>query len=205
MRPFTLTVHLLYMAGFAQVFAQPNVVRDLAKGRRAAQESIYRDFSKPVYSMALQILQDVQLAEDVTHDTFVDVFKKTSKLKNHSSFKGWIRKIAVNRCLMTLRSRTYRNSLTEDLQTLTENPESIDHESAIDIEHALQELAPTTRMIVWLYIVEGYTHGEIGELFEKSPSYSKSQVSRALVKLRDSKHGNPVTNNHSTCSATGIR
>ncbi len=205
MRPFTLAVHLLYMAGFAQVFAQPNVVRDLAKGKRAAQESIYRDFSKPVYSMALQILQDVQLAEDVTHDTFVDVFKKTSKLKNHSSFKGWIRKIAVNRCLMTLRSRTYGNSLTEDLQTLTEKPESIDHESAIDIEHALQELAPTTRMIVWLYIVEGYTHGEIGELFEKSPSYSKSQVSRALVKLRESKHGNPVTNNHSTCSATGIR
>lgn len=205
MRPFTLAVHLLYMAGFAQVFAQPEVVRDLAKGRRAAQESVYRDFSKPVYSMALQILQDVQLAEDVTHDTFVDVFKKTSKLKNHSSFNGWIRKIAVNRCLMTLRSSTYRNLLSEDLQTLTEKPESIDHESAIDVEHALQELAPTTRMIVWLYIVEGYTHGEIGELFEKSPSFSKSQVSRALVKLRETKDGNRIAKNHSTSSATGIR
>lgn len=193
------------MAGIAQIFARPNVVRDLAKGNRAAQESIYRDFSKPVYSMALQILRDVQLAEDVTHDTFVDVFKKTSKLENHSSFNGWIRKIAVNRCLMVLRSRTYRNSLEENLQTLTEKPQSTDHESAIDIEHALQELSPTTRMIVWLYIVEGYTHGEIGELFEKSPSYSKSQVSRALVKLRESKHGNRIAKSHPTSSATGIK
>ena len=81
----------------------------------------------------------------------------------------------------------------------------MDHESAIDIEHALQELAPTTRMIVWLYIVEGYTHGEIGELFEKSPSYSKSQVSRAMVKLRESKHSSRIANNHSANSATGIR
>ncbi len=193
------------MAGFARVLAQPDVVRDLAKGRRTAQEAIYRDFSKPVYNMAFQILRDIQLAEDVTHDTFIDVFRKTSKLKNHSSFNGWIRKIAVNRCLMVLRSSSYSNLLSENLQTLTEKPESIDHESAIDVEHALQELAPTTRMIVWLYIVEGYTHGEIGELFEKSPSYSKSQVSRALAKLRESKHGNHIAKTHSTSSATGIR
>ena len=203
MRPFRLAVHLLYMAGFARVLAKPDVVRDLAKGRRAAQESIYRDFSKPVYSMALRILQDIQLAEDVTHDTFIDVFGKTSRLKDHSSFNGWIRKIAVNRCLMVLRSGTYRNLLSEDLKTLAEKSESMDHESAIDIENALQELSPTSRMIVWLYIVEGYTHGEIGELFEKSPSYSKSQVSRAMVKLRESKHANRIAKNRSTSSTRG--
>lgn len=191
------------MAGFARVLAKPDVVRDLAKGRRAAQESIYRDFSKPVYSMALRILQDIQLAEDVTHDTFIDVFGKTSRLKDHSSFNGWIRKIAVNRCLMVLRSGTYRNLLSEDLKTLAEKSESMDHESAIDIENALQELSPTSRMIVWLYIVEGYTHGEIGELFEKSPSYSKSQVSRAMVKLRESKHANRIAKNRSTSSTRG--
>lgn len=193
------------MAGFSQLLAQSDVVRDLAKGRRAAQESIYRDFSKPVYTMAFQILRDIQLAEDVTHDTFVDVFKKTSRLKNHSSFNGWIRKIAVNRCLMVLRSSSYRNLLSENLQTVSEKSVSIDHESAIDIERALQKLSPTSRMIIWLYIVEGYTHGEIGELFEKSPSYSKSQVSRALAKLRESKPGNHISEDHTACSMTGIR
>lgn len=68
------------MAGFAGVVVRPEVVRDVAKGRRRALESIYKDFSKPVYTMAFQVLRDVQLAEDVTHDTFVDVFTNASKI-----------------------------------------------------------------------------------------------------------------------------
>lgn len=185
MRPLTPAVHLLYMAGFVDVDIQSEVVRDLVKGKPNAQESIYRDFSKPVYSMALQILRNVQLAEDVTHDTFVDVFTNTSKLRDHTLFAAWIRKIAVNRCLMVLRSSSYKNSVSTDSLAPKEISESTDHESAIDIERALKMLKPTTRMIVWLYVVEGYTHLEIGQLFDKSQSYSKSKVSRALASLRE--------------------
>lgn len=164
---------------------RPKVVRDLVRGRQGAQESVYKDFSKPVYSMALQILRNVQLAEDVTHDTFVDVFTNTSKLRDHSALAAWIRKIAVNRCLMVLRSSSYKNSVSTDSLAPKEISETTDHESAIDIERALKMLQPTTRMIVWLYVVEGYTHSEIGRLFDKSQSYSKSKVSRALASLRE--------------------
>ena len=180
------------MAGFAGVVVRPEVVRALAKGRRHAQESIYRDFSKAVYTMAFQVLQDVQLAEDVTHDTFVDVFTNSSKLRDLSSFPGWIRRIAVNRCLMVLRSSAYRSTVPHNEQNLRDDSIVIDHEGAIDLERALQVLPSVSRAVVWLFVVEGYTHAEIGDLFHKSESFSKSQLNRALMKLRDTLRGNVV-------------
>ncbi|MCY4144224.1 MAG: sigma-70 family RNA polymerase sigma factor [Gammaproteobacteria bacterium] len=174
------------MAGFASVVVRPEVVRAVAKGNRDAQESIYRDFSKPVYTMAFQILQNMQLAEDVTHDTFVAVFTKSPKLRDPTSFSGWIRRIAVNHCLMVLRSSSHKHAVPWDEQTLAEDSTVVDHERTIDLERALQVLPPATRLVVWLYVVEGYTHAEIGNLFEKSQSFSKSQLSRALSKLRHS-------------------
>ncbi len=193
------------MAGFAGVVVRPEVVLACAKGRRSAQESIYKDFSKPVYTMALQILQNVQLAEDVTHDAFVDVFTNASKLREPSSFAGWIRRIAVNRCLMVLRSSSYKSTVSTDEQTFKDDSQTLDHESTIDLERALKVLPSDTRMVIWLYVVEGYTHAEIGDLFQKSESFSKSQVSRAFARLRDSNQINDAALDHSHRHSTIAR
>ena len=185
------------MAGFAGVVVRPEVVREVAKGRSHAQESIYEDFSKPVYTMAFQVLRDVQLAEDVTHDVFVDVFTNASKLRDPSSFSGWIRRIAVNRCLMVLRSSSYKSTFSADEQTLSDESIAIDHEGFIDLERALQVLPSISRAVIWLFVVEGYSHSEIGDLFHKSESFSKSQLKRALAKLRGRLGGNAVAIDHS--------
>jgi len=54
----------------------------------------------------------------------------------------------------------------------------------IDLERAFEQLTDTSRAVVWLHDVEGYTHEEIGELMGKSVSFSKSQLARAHVRLR---------------------
>ena len=54
----------------------------------------------------------------------------------------------------------------------------------VDVERALARLPDASRVVVWLHDVEGLTHAEIAELFGRSSSFSKSQLSRAHVKLR---------------------
>ena len=54
----------------------------------------------------------------------------------------------------------------------------------IDLERAFEQLTDTSRAVVWLHDVEGYTHEEIGELMGKSVSFSKSQLARAHARLR---------------------
>ena len=54
----------------------------------------------------------------------------------------------------------------------------------MDLEAALERLPETSRAVVWLHDVEGYTHEEIAGMMDKTPSFSKSQLSRAHAKLR---------------------
>ncbi len=55
----------------------------------------------------------------------------------------------------------------------------------IDIESALRRLSPQARAVLWLHDVEGYTHVEIAALYGKTPSFSKSQLMRAHLRLRE--------------------
>jgi RNA polymerase sigma factor (sigma-70 family) len=54
----------------------------------------------------------------------------------------------------------------------------------VDLERALEQLSETSRAVVWMHDVEGYTHEEIAEMMGKTVSFSKSQLARAHVRLR---------------------
>ena len=160
----------------------------LAKARKGdveAMEYLYRTYSSAVYSLALRISSSSADADDITQDTFIEVFKKLDQYRGDCPFWGWLRRIAVNTTLMKLR-RDKNSPLS--LDEFTELPEMVTHTdqaaNLLDLEKVLSELSSTARAVVWLHDIEGYTHDEIGQMMDKTPSFSKSQLSRAYDKLR---------------------
>ena len=161
------------------------VVERLKRGDADAREWVYRAFSRKVFTMARRMLGDAGLAEDATQDTFVDVLCKAGSLKRNDALAPWVRRIAVNHCLMRLRSPWFkrRETVRSDVE-LARSDEGL-LEVATDLERALDSLPAKTRSVIWLHDVEGYTHKEIGRLFGRTASYSKSQLARGYRRLRE--------------------
>lgn len=164
-------------------------------GDARAREAIYRAFERPVFTLALRLVPHRATAEDLAQDVFVDVLSRLGQYDGRGSFAGWVRAIAVNRCLMHLRSpwqrgRRWLVRLVDAPPEQVERPdESVtDCADALDLERALARLPDAARAVVWLHDVEGYTHEEIGLLFDSTPSFSKSQLARAHECLRRSLH-----------------
>ena len=172
------------MSRFSRIEIGPRVVRLLKRGDRRAAEHVYRCLSPLVHGLARRILQDGQLAAEVTQDTFVDVLEKAVNLENDQALVGWVRSIAVNHCLMRLRSPWYQRRDAE-VRAETEDPSNNNArlDGLADIERALAHLPAETRFVVWMHEVEGYTHMEIGGLCGRSTSYSKSQLARGYAQL----------------------
>ena len=168
------------MSRFGDIRLDAAIIRRLMRGERKAQEIVYRAYANPVYTMARRMLRDPGLAEEATQDTFVDVLTGASKIERVEALGGWIRTIAVNQCLMRLRSPWHRrrDELVDDEPT-----DDLSPGRAIDIDRALGQLSGNARMVVWLHCIEGYTHDEIAAAFGRSPSFSKSQLARAYRKL----------------------
>ena len=181
------------MSRFAGIRIDLGIVRRLQAGDRKAQEIVYRAYVDAVYTMARRVLGDAALAEEVTQDTFVDMIEKAAQLDRPAQLGGWLRSIAVNHCLMRLRSPWFkrREPMADDLRTVSEGVGR-----ALDVEAALDRLPKQARMIVWMHCVEGYTHEEIGHAFGHTASFSKSKLARALSQLRRQMAAPQALNHH---------
>jgi RNA polymerase sigma-70 factor (ECF subfamily) len=168
----------------------------LKRGDLRAQESIYRTFQRPVFDLASRMSGCSHLAADITQDTFMRAFAKVKTFRGDSPFWGWLRQIAVRETLQVLRKRKRWTVLIPEAHEAAAAPDSDDSL----LEQALTLLPDTARAVVWLYHVEGYTHPEIADLMGKTPSFSKSQLSRAHAKLRGILHPDALPPAPSTVS-----
>jgi len=170
-------------------FLDPDVPGHLLAAARAgdmsAHEALFRRFHTPVYNLALRMLPDRALAEEVVQDTFIEVIRRIGDYRGDAPLGGWIRRIAINFSLMQMRSGWHRRSVplaaAGDVATVGNPARGSD---LSDLEKALGHLSEKARSVVWLHDVEGLTHKEIGELMGKTASFSKSQLARAHERLR---------------------
>lgn len=172
------------------------LVERAKRGDLAAHERIYREHSGMAFSAARRLLVEPDLAEEVVQDTFVDVIRKIDSYRGDAPLGAWIRRIAVNRALMFLRSYWHKHGQLAEEDALEryqggEAPAPVAEGS--DLAEALDELSPVARTVVWLYDVEGYTHAEIAALMGRTVSFSKSQLARAHARLRELLHGYGAT------------
>ena len=160
-------------------------------GDEAAQAGIYRALAPAVFSLVRRLVGNKAVAEDLFQDTMLAMFQRLGDFRGEAPLGAWVRQIAVTRCLMYLRSPWHRARLQWD----ADDPDASLHSTALhvtpaaslerlDVERALAALTPVGRAVVWLFEVEGYSHEEIARLFGRSVSFSKSQLARALERLR---------------------
>jgi len=151
------------------------------------QEELYRRFSPRMYGVCLRYAGNVEEAEDILQEGFIKIFKKLGSFRSEGSFEGWVRRIFVNTAIEHFRRKTYQQPITEQHENTVEGKSLsvLDNLGEKDILKLVQDLSPGYRTVFNLYVVEGYTHKEIGDMLGISEGTSKSQLSRAKVLLQE--------------------
>jgi len=165
--------------------AVPDILVARARaGDLEALEALYRAFETPVYNLALRILRTPEDAEDVLQETFLEVVRSIKQYRGEGHLWGWIKRIAASKALMRIRRNQVRATEELDEESTGGPGSTAGVPMQIDLERAFQRLSETSRSVVWMHDVEGYTHEEIAELMGKTVSFSKSQLARAHARLR---------------------
>ncbi len=124
-------------------------------------------------------------AEDVMQEAFLSVFKKIETYKGEVSFGAWLKKIVVNRSLDYLKKRKVQfeeiNERTTQISDYQMGTKEIDVQM---IKNAVQELPDGYRVVLSLFLIEGYDHDEISQILGISNSSSRTQLLRAKNKLK---------------------
>jgi len=167
-----------------------NLVAECSKGSKKACYELYRLYSKAMLNIAFRIVGDIAEAEDVLQEAFLDAFNKIKDFRQDTTFGLWLKQIVVNRSINMLRKRRLELVDMEDEQfeniadTEFEDDEDIRYKVA-QVKEAMNELPEGYRVVISLYLLEGYDHEEIGQILDISENTSRTQFLRAKRKLSE--------------------
>lgn len=161
-------------------------------GDRFAFSDLVRLHQDEVYTLALRLVADRELAADISQEAFVRAWRALPDFRGDAKFSTWMHRITVN-VAWTQRRKQRRHRADPIDESFTEpaaetiSPERAAESAAIQgsLRVALRELPKPTRTVVVLKDVYGWTHGEIAEHLEITVAAAKVRLHRGRKQLRN--------------------
>lgn len=162
----------------------------LRDGDAQAFEAIFRQWYEAVVRSANRVLRDVGVAEELSQDVFLELWRRRDALAPDSSVAGYLMQAVRNRALNHLRHLAVQRKSAVFVEALSEPAEQADAlAQATELEQALvraiAELPPRTREVFVMSRERGMRYSEIAEALGVSVKAVEANMSRALRILRD--------------------
>ncbi len=170
---------------YSENYITTPLIEECRSGNSKAQFRIYNQYSRAMYNLAYRMVNNREDAEDILQEGFLECFRNIGSFRFESTFGAWLKSIIINKCINQLRKKKvdllYYENLPADLPE--EEPDVI--YDTTRVFRGIEKLPDGYRVILTLYLLEGYDHTEISQILGISESTSKSQYSRAKDKLRN--------------------
>ena len=164
------------------------IIKSCRKGDQLAQMQLYDTYAQAMFTIACRYLKSEEEAKDAMQEGFLKAFLRIESYEPHYSFGAWLKRIVINQCLDTLKKKHIEFSTedVEQLQLIDDNDWSFNSLiSKTAIVEAIQKLNNKHKVVVTLYLIEGYDHQEISEILNIPVKTSRTHLSRGKATLRD--------------------
>jgi len=166
------------------------VVEACAKGDREYQKQLYKAMYSPMMGVCYRYASRKEEAKDLFQEGFMKVFDKIGKYNFKGSLQGWIRRIMVNHAIDHYRRNKNKFAMSESMVEAERIPDRKENESlfegitADELLEMVQNLSPVYRAVFNMYVLDEYTHAEIGLELGISEGTSKSNLAKAKRNLK---------------------
>ena len=140
-----------------------------------------------MYAVCYRYANNTDDAQDLLQEGFIKVYRNLHRFRAEGSFEGWMRRVFVNTSIEHYRRKSIQlNSVSEKEENTIEDSDisALENLAEKDVLRIIQELSPGYKTVFNLYVVEGYSHKEIGDMLGISEGTSKSQLARAKAILQ---------------------
>ncbi|MDH6311571.1 RNA polymerase sigma factor (sigma-70 family) [Parabacteroides sp. PFB2-10] len=163
-------------------------IKGCRRQERNAQLNLYRRFARLLYVACLRITGNAEEAEEAMQDSFLKVFSRIDQYQEGHSFEAWIHQIAVHTAIDYVRRQHIPTEELTPTMAMEAEAEEDEQEEAImasveQVKEAALRLPTGFRVVLTLYLFEGYDMEEIASILNLQPSSVRSQYLRAKRKL----------------------
>ncbi len=180
-----MSIALAYtLTGHASELEQ--LIQGCIRNERSAQEKLYRLFYPKMMALVKRYIDHEMQAEEILNNGYLRAFQKIKQYNFQGSFEGWLRKIVFH----AVADYVKQNTRYSDKILLVEKDELVhkDHADKMYYDQLIQlvqALPDATRTVFNMYVMEGFTHKEIGNILGISEGTSKWHLSEGRRVLKE--------------------
>ncbi|RMA57939.1 RNA polymerase sigma factor [Ulvibacter antarcticus] len=165
------------------------LVEQCKENNAKAQMQLYKQYSQGMFIVANRYMKDTAVAEDAMQEAFIKAFRKINQFKGDVTFGAWLKRIVINTCLDTIKSKKIvAEPINEEVVHIAEEESnwSVSDETTVtEIKDAIEKLPENYKVVVQLFLLEGYDHQEISEVLGISESASRTNLHRGKRQLKE--------------------
>jgi len=159
------------------------IIQGCLNNERKYQRMLLDKYSDALMATALRYNCDKHTAKDMLQETWIKVFKGLSSYKDDGKLLPWLKRILIN---TILRSREKKTITIQDVDIWNTEIEGVhidsDHLELEDMMNLIESISPPAREIFMMYVIDGFSHLEIGEMMGIKASTSRVHLSNARKK-----------------------
>ncbi|WP_338410857.1 RNA polymerase sigma factor [uncultured Flavobacterium sp.] len=165
------------------------LLQQCKENNQKAQLKLYNMYYKAMFNVAIRIINDKTLAEEIMQDSFLKAFMKLDSYSGNVSFGAWLKKIVINTSINEFKKlNTYQfdslNEVAEIIETNENEAVLWNKLKAEEIIKTMQSLKNSYKIILTLSFIEGYDLEEISTILNISNENCRTTMSRAKASLR---------------------
>jgi RNA polymerase sigma factor (sigma-70 family) len=179
-------------------YSQKNIYISAMKNTAADFQNIYNQYHMLVYNVSLNYLQNIEDAEEITQDVFIQIHNSIHKFGEKSALKTWIYRITINKCLDFIKHKNskkrlfiFGNKSRNEKEYL--NASNFEHpgillenkEKSAILFDTINELPENQKTAILLSKIDGMSNPEISAIMQLSVSSVESLIFRAKTNLKE--------------------
>lgn len=167
---------------------EQDLLARIARADRSAFEALYDWYSHPVYSLALHMLRDAGVAQEVAQEVFLSIWRNAGDFDPHrGTGRSWILALAHHKTVDAVRRQRLRASESLDEESgsgMDIAGEAIRRLDGARVRTALMAISPEQREAIALAYYGGYTQQEIARRLHIPLGTVKTRIRDGMLKLR---------------------
>lgn len=163
------------------------LVKHALEGDRSGFEGLVRKYVKPIFNLALRMVNDSEQAADIAQTTFIKAYENLSTFNRKLKFFSWLYRIAINESLNVLEKQKQRAEFPAEAVSGDPMPDEIIHtsEQSEIIQQALMKLPSDQRSVIVLRHFLDFSYAQIGATLGIPEKTVKSRLFTARQQLKE--------------------
>ena len=165
------------------------ILINLCKQNNAkAQMKLYDKYCDAMFTIAMRYVKDRFIAEDIVQESFIKAFEKIDDFIVENSFGGWLKRIVINRALDWIKQKKLNQEEFSDahlnIEEVSDFDWQVESEASVKVIcEVIEKLPERVKIVLKLYLFEGYDHDEIASILDITNVASRTILHRGKQKL----------------------